>query len=53
MNKKNIIYGFVAGLSILSSGVLTSCGDQFQEEYPWMVGKQEDQDNEQEDGAGS
>lgn len=52
MNKKHIICGFVAGVSLLSSGVLTGCGDQFQEEYPWMVGKQEDQDNDEEDGAG-
>ena len=52
MNKKHIILGLVAGASLLSSGVLTSCGDKFQEEYPWMIGKQEEQDNEEEDGAG-
>ncbi len=40
------------GASLLCSGALTSCGDQFQEEYPWMVGRQEDQSNEDESSAG-
>lgn len=40
------------GASLLCTGALTSCGDQFQEEYPWMVGRQEDQDNEDESSAG-
>ena len=47
MKKKQIIYGFIAGLSILSTGDLTGCGDKFQEEYPWLVGNQEEQDNEE------
>ncbi len=38
---------------LMSMGSLTGCGDQFQEEYPWMVGKQEDMDNESEEGAGA
>ena len=51
---KKIIYsiGFIAG-SLLSAGMLISCGDQFQEEYPWMIGKQEDMDNSNEAGAGA
>lgn len=51
---KKIIYsiGFFAG-SLLSTGMLISCGDQFQEEYPWMIGKQEDMDNSNEAGAGA
>lgn len=52
MNKNKIIFGCLAGLSLLSTSVLTGCGDKFQEEYPWMIGKQEDQDQDQEDGAG-
>lgn len=40
------------GASLLCTGALTSCGDQFQEEYPWMVGRQEDQDSEDESSAG-
>lgn len=40
------------GASLLCTGALTSCGDQFQEEYPWMVGRQEDQSNEDESSAG-
>lgn len=51
---KKIIYsiGFIAG-SLLSTGMFISCGDQFQEEYPWMIGKQEDMDNSNEAGAGA
>ena len=51
---KKIIYsiGFFAG-SLLSTGMLISCADQFQEEYPWMIGKQEDMDNSNEAGAGA
>lgn len=44
--------GLIAG-SLLSAGILTGCGDQFQEEYPWMIGKQEDMDNNDESGAGA
>ncbi len=33
--------------------ICSSCGDQFQEEYPWMIGRQEEQSNESEEGAGA
>ncbi|WP_273390375.1 SusD/RagB family nutrient-binding outer membrane lipoprotein [Barnesiella viscericola] len=39
--------------SVLSVGLFTACGDQFQEEYPWMIGRQEDMDNTNEEGAGA
>lgn len=32
---------------------LAGCGDKFQEEYPWMVGQQQDQSNEDEAGLGA
>ena len=35
------------------SGAFISCGDKFQEEYPWMVGRQEDMSNEDESGLGA
>lgn len=50
MNKK-IIISVLCGT--LLAGALTSCGDQFQEEYPWMVGRQEDMSNEDESGLGA
>ena len=34
----------IAG-SLLSTGIFISCGDQFPEEYPWIIGRQEDMDN--------
>ena len=37
MKKITGLIGFIAG-SLLSIGILTGCGDQFQEEYPWMIG---------------
>lgn len=52
MNKNKILSACLMGASLLSTGVLTSCGDQFQEEYPWMIGRQEDQSNEDESSAG-
>ena len=39
--------------SVISVGLFTACGDQFQEEYPWMIGRQEDMDNTNEEGAGA
>lgn len=36
---------------MFSVGLFTSCGDQFQEEYPWLIGKQEEMDNSNEEGA--
>lgn len=52
MTKNNILSACLMGASLLCTGALTSCGDQFQEEYPWMVGRQEDQDSEDESSAG-
>lgn len=52
MKKITGLIGFIAG-SLLSIGILTGCGDQFQEEYPWMIGKQQDMDNTDESGAGA
>ncbi len=43
----------VAGSLLSASIAFTGCGDQFQEEYPWMVGTQEEMDNENEAGAGA
>ena len=42
----------IAG-SLLSTGIFISCGDQFPEEYPWMIGRQEEMDNTNEEGAGA
>lgn len=50
MKSKNIL-SFICGSVI--AGSLISCGDQFQEEYPWMVGQQEDMSNEDESGLGA
>lgn len=48
---KNII---IPALSLaICSGALTSCGDRFQEEYPWMVGMQENMSNDDESGLGA
>ena len=33
--------------------ILSSCGDQFQEEYPWMVGRQEEMSNDDDEGLGA
>lgn len=54
MKMKKIIcsIGLITG-SLLSAGILISCGDQFPEEYPWMIGKQEEMDNTNEAGAGA
>ncbi len=38
---------------LFMTSFLTGCGDKFQEEYPWIIGKQEDQSNEDEEGAGA
>ena len=40
---------FVSIESVFSVGLFTSCGDQFQEEYPWLIGKQEEMDNNNEE----
>lgn len=42
----------IAG-TLFSMGIFTGCGDQFPEEYPWMIGKQEEMDNTNEEGAGA
>lgn len=51
MNKKHLLYGFVAGVSLLSSAALTGCGDKLQEPYPWIHDNEANQE-EGEDGAG-
>ena len=53
MRKTIYSIGFLVIESVFSVGLFTSCGDQFQEEYPWMVGKQEEMDNSNEEGAGA
>jgi hypothetical protein len=53
MRKTIYSIGFLVIESVLSIGLFTACGDQFQEEYPWMVGKQEEMDNSNEEGAGA
>lgn len=53
MRKTIYSIGFLILESVLSVGLFTACGDQFQEEYPWMIGRQEDMDNTNEEGAGA
>ena len=53
MRKTIYSIGFLVLESVLSIGLFTACGDQFQEEYPWMIGRQQDQDNTNEEGAGA
>lgn len=53
MRKKLYSIGFLVAESLFSIGFLASCGDRFQEEYPWMIGRQEDMDNSNEEGAGA
>lgn len=53
MRKKIYLIGFLVAESLFSIGFLASCGDRFQEEYPWMIGRQEDMDNSNEEGAGA
>lgn len=53
MRKTIYSIGFLILESVLSIGLFTACGDQFQEEYPWMIGRQEDMDNTNEEGAGA
>ena len=40
MRKTIYSIGFLVIESVFSVGLFTSCGDQFQEEYPWLIGKQ-------------
>ena len=42
MRKTIYSIGFLVIESVFSVGLFTSCGDQFQEEYPWLIGKQEE-----------
>lgn len=53
MRKTIYSIGFLILESVLSIGLFTACGDQFQEEFPWMIGRQEDMDNTNEEGAGA
>ena len=46
-----IIISLISG--VILSGALSSCGDQFQDEYPWMVGRQQDMSNDDESGLGA
>lgn len=50
MRKTIYSIGFLVIESVFSVGLFTSCGDQFQEEYPWLIGKQEEMDNNNEEG---
>ncbi len=54
MKMKKIIcsIALIAG-SLLSTGIFSSYGDQFPEEDPWMIGRQEEMDNTNEEGAGA
>ncbi len=52
MKRTTKTIALIAG-GLIMTGFFTGCGDQFQEEYPWMVGRQEDQSNESEEGAGA
>ena len=51
MRKTIYSIGFLVIESVFSVGLFTSCGDQFQEEYPWLIGKQEEMDNNNEGGG--
>ena len=53
MRKTIYSIGFLVIEYVFSVGLFTSCGDQFQEEYPWLIGKQEEMDNNNEEGAGA
>ncbi len=53
MRKTIYSIGFLVVESVLSIGLFTACDDRFQEEYPWMIGRQEEMDNSNEEGAGA
>lgn len=53
MKNKKILSACLFGACAAMSLAFTSCGDQFQEEYPWMVGRQEEVSNEDDDGEGA
>ncbi|MDE6119718.1 MAG: SusD/RagB family nutrient-binding outer membrane lipoprotein, partial [Muribaculaceae bacterium] len=44
---------FALALAVAASTFATGCGDRFQEELPWMVGSQDQMDNDDEDGLGA
>lgn len=48
---RNRIKNLTLGATLLAS--LSSCGPRFMEEYPWMVGKQEEVSQEDEAGLGA
>ncbi len=50
---KTYISVLAALLGLSAAGALTSCGDRFQEEYPWLQGSQEEISNDDEEGLGA
>ncbi|MDE6315576.1 MAG: SusD/RagB family nutrient-binding outer membrane lipoprotein, partial [Muribaculaceae bacterium] len=44
---------FALALAVAASTFATGCGDRFQEELPWMVGSQDQMDNDDETGLGA
>lgn len=48
---RNRIKNLTIGITLLTS--LSACGPQFMEEYPWMVGKQEEVSQDDEAGFGA
>lgn len=50
MKSNHIIKALAGGVILMASGVLSSCGDHFQPDYPWMIGKGEEQTGNNNDG---
>lgn len=44
---------FALALAVAASTFATGCGDRFQEELPWMVGSQDQMDNDDDKGLGA
>lgn len=53
MKKKYNLLLATFSIGTLMMGSFTSCGDRFPPEYPWMVGRQQDLDQEDEAGLGA
>ena len=52
MKLRYITSSLLSSAAIAATLLLSGCGDKFQEEYPWVVGSQEEMDNEVEDSEG-
>lgn len=53
MKKKYSLLLATFSIGTLMMGSFTSCGDKFTDDYPWLVGRQEEIDQEDEAGLGA